>query len=174
MSPLPRPRSVTAARRAAVAGAVLLTLVRASGARAQRGAPPPMSHAEMGMGFNQDRAQHHFRLYTEGGAIEVVAKDPADHTTRDEIRMHLRHLARMFADGDFSTPMFVHEPEHVPGTAVLTERRRTIQYRYADVANGGRVNIVTRDSVALAALHDFLRYQITAHRTGDPVRPMRR
>ncbi len=174
MSPLSSPRSAMSARRSVFAGAALLTLVLASGVRAQHGAAPPMSHAEMGMGFNQDSAQHHFRLYTDGGAIEVVAKDPADHTTRDEIRMHLRHLAGMFADGDFSTPMFVHEPEHVPGTAVLTKRRRMIQYRYGDIPNGGRVDIATRDSAALAALHDFLKYQITAHHTGDSVKPVRR
>ncbi len=175
MPPLSVSRSSALRCRCRVAAAAAaLTLVAVSSAGAQRGAARPMSHAEMGMGFNQDSAQHHFRLYTDGGAIEVVAKNPANRTTRDEIRVHLRHLAGMFADGDFSTPMFVHEPEHVPGTVILAERRGVVKYEYREVPAGGRVNITTRDTVALAALHEFLRYQIAAHHTGDPLNPVGR
>jgi hypothetical protein len=31
------------------------------------------------------------------------------------------------------------------------------------------VDISTDDGAALAAIHDFLRYQITEHKTGDPM-----
>jgi hypothetical protein len=34
---------------------------------------------------------------------------------------------------------------------------------------GGRMDIVTKDGDALAALHEFLAYQIKEHQTGDPV-----
>jgi hypothetical protein len=37
------------------------------------------------------------------------------------------------------------------------------------VDNGGQVSIESNDPIALAAIHDFLRFQITDHGTGDPI-----
>jgi hypothetical protein len=31
------------------------------------------------MGFSHDKTTHHFRLYPDGGAIEVTADDPNDN-----------------------------------------------------------------------------------------------
>ena len=45
------------------------------------------------MGFSHDKTTHHFRLYADGGAIEVTANDPNDADSRDQIRMHLSHIA---------------------------------------------------------------------------------
>ena len=42
-------------------------------------------------------------------------------------------------------------------------------YRYRDTPGGGRVDIVTSDAEALEAIHAFLRFQITDHKTGDPL-----
>jgi hypothetical protein len=53
------------------------------------------------MGFSHEKATHHFRLYKDGGAIEVAANDAKDTESRDQIQMHLGHIAKMFADGDF-------------------------------------------------------------------------
>jgi len=155
-------------------GMVLVALGSPSSTQAQGGGAPPSGHGAMVMGFDQDSAVHHFHLYVDGGRIEVVAKHATDGKTRDEIRMHLRHLAGMFAGGDFSDPTLVHEPEHVPGTTVLSTRRAAIRYAYHDVPSGGRVDITTRDAAALTALHEFLKYQIAAHHTGDSLVPTRR
>jgi len=38
------------------------------------------------MGFSHDRTIHHFRLYADGGAIEVEANDAKDTASRDAIR----------------------------------------------------------------------------------------
>ena len=114
------------------------------------------------MGFDEATTVHHFRLYQDGGAIEVDTKD-----TKGQVRAHLSHIAKMFGDGDFEAPMLVHDTKDVPGIAVLAERRAGMTYRYAETAGGGRVDIVTTDPAALAALHEFLRYQIREHRTGD-------
>ena len=38
---------------------------------------------------------------------------------------------------------------------------------YREMPAGGRVDITTSDPAALAAVHDFLKYQITEHQTGD-------
>jgi hypothetical protein len=127
--------------------------------------------ATMAMGFDQDKTAHHFLLYDDGGAIDIAVKDAGDTADRDAIRSHLPHIAAMFGDGDFDVPMLVHDTKDVPGTAVLSARKAAISYRYRETPRGGRVDIVTSDREALAALHDFLRYQIHEHQTGDPAVP---
>ena len=62
-----------------------------------------------GMGFSHAATTHHFLLKADGGAIQVEANDPADTASRDNIRMHLSHIAKAFATGDFAIPMFVHD-----------------------------------------------------------------
>lgn len=49
-----------------------------------------------------------FFLKANGGVIEVAANDSADVASRDEISMHLQHIAQAFQSGDFDIPMFVH------------------------------------------------------------------
>ena len=73
----------------------------------------------------------------------------------------------MFGSGDFDVPMLVHEAKDIPGTAVLSARKESISYRYRETPEGGRVEIVTSDPETLKALHEFLRYQIQEHHTGD-------
>jgi hypothetical protein len=121
------------------------------------------------MGFDQHRTVHHFSLFADGGAIEVGVKDPADTKDRDAIRSHLPHIAMLFGRGDFNAPMLVHDSAKVPGAAVMAERKQAIRYQYVETPDGGRVNIVTTDADALAAVHAFLRFQIAEHKTGDPL-----
>ena len=64
--------------------------------------------------------------------------------------------------------MLVHDSKNVPGTKAMTERKGAIRYQYVETANGGRVDILTSDPAALAAVHQFLTFQITEHKTGDP------
>jgi hypothetical protein len=42
-----------------------------------------------------------------------------------------------------------------------------IEWKFEETPNGGRVRITTKDTEALAAIHEFLRFQIEDHRTGD-------
>jgi hypothetical protein len=130
------------------------------GASNQRGA--------MVMGFDQARTTHHFLIFNDGGAIDVSVNDSADTKTRDEIRSHLPHIAMMFGDGSFNAPMLVHDSTNVPGTKAMAERKGAIRYQYVETAKGGRVNIVTADRDALAGVHEFLKFQIAEHKTGDP------
>ena len=124
--------------------------------------------AAMVMGFDQDRTTHHFWLFDDGGAIDVGVKESADTNNRDAIRSHLPHVAMMFGEGNFDAPMLVHDSKSVPGTKGMAERKGVIRYQYVETANGGRVNIVTTDPDALAAVHQFLKFQIGEHKTGDP------
>ena len=119
------------------------------------------------MGFDQSRTTHHFTLFQDGGAIDVSVNDPADAKNRDAIRSHLPHIAMMFGSGDFDAPMLVHDSKNVPGTNVMAVRREQIRYTYVETPAGGRVNIVTTDAQALEAVHQFLKFQIQEHKTGD-------
>lgn len=118
------------------------------------------------MGFDQQKTTHHFYLYPDGGAIDVSANDPNDAADIKAARAHLPHIAKMFGEGDFSAPVLVHDT-NVPGTADMARLKDRLSYRYEETARGGRVNIVTADPDALAALHRFLRFQIADHKTGD-------
>jgi hypothetical protein len=118
------------------------------------------------MGFSHEKTTHHFRLYADGGAIEVTANDARDTGSRDQIRMHLSHIAGMFAAGDFNTPMLVHD-QVPPGVPALQTLKGALTYHYEKSARGGRVVISTRNADALQAVHDFLRFQISDHQTGD-------
>jgi hypothetical protein len=124
--------------------------------------------ATKAMGFDQARTQHHFLLFSDGGAIDVSANDPTDTKNRSAIRSHLPHIAMMFGEGHFDSPMLAHDSKNVPGTKAMTERKGAIRYQYVETARGGRVNIVTSDPGALAAVHQFLKFQIAEHKTGDP------
>jgi hypothetical protein len=125
------------------------------------------------MGFDQQRTAHHFRLYDDGGAIDVGVKDPGHTADRDAIRRHLPHIASLFAEGRFDLPMLVHDTQ-VPGTADLTRLKAQVAYTYVETPAGGRVDIVTRHPEALAAVHRFLAFQIADHRTGDVTAVSRR
>jgi hypothetical protein len=129
---------------------------------------PANQRAATVMGFDQDRTAHHFLLFKDGGAIDVSVKDQADTKNRDAIRSHPPHIAMMFNEGNFDAPMLVHDSKNVPGTKAMTERKGAIRYQYVETAKGGRVDIVTSDPAALAAVHQFLKFQIAEHKTGDP------
>ncbi len=118
------------------------------------------------MGFSHEKTTHHFRLFADGGSIEVTANDRNDTESRDQIRMHLSHIAGMFADGNFQAPMLIHD-RVPPGVPVLQRLKSRVTYRYEEIEGGGRVRIVTRDKEALHAVYDFLRFQIADHHTGD-------
>lgn len=118
------------------------------------------------MGFSHEKTTHHFRLYADGGAIEVTANDPNDTGSRDQIRMHLAHIAGMFAAGDFNAPMLIHG-EVPPGVPVLRELKGDVKYKFEKLDRGGRVRISTKNADALRAVHEFLRFQISDHQTGD-------
>jgi hypothetical protein len=164
-------------------GAVAIALVAASlaGFAGQKPASSTSSehHEQVArrgdtvMGFSHLETRHHFRLFADGGEIEVVANDPRDTATRDQIRMHLGHIAKMFAAGDFNAPMLIHG-RTPPGVPVMKKLRADIAYRFQPTARGGRVVISTQDPRAIGAVHEFLRFQIADHQTGDSTKVTRR
>jgi hypothetical protein len=126
------------------------------------------------MGFDQQKTAHHFRLYEDGGAIEVSVKDTADAEELNAIRAHLPHIATMFADGEFDAPMLVHDTKNVAGAADSRAPEGAAPIQLCGDAGRRTRGHRTTDKDALNALHAFLRFQITDHQTGDPVSPTRR
>lgn len=121
-----------------------------------------------GMGFDQERTTHHFLLTKSGGIIQVTANSAADKNSVAQIRMHLHHIENSFQSGDFNIPMFVHG-QTPPGVPVMTRLKDQIQYRYEEIENGGRVSISSENAEAVNAVHEFLKFQIREHKTGDPL-----
>jgi hypothetical protein len=118
------------------------------------------------MGFDQNKTTHHFLLAGNGGRIVVTANSASDTESVASIRKHLHHIAEAFAHGDFSIPMQVHN-QPPSGTAEMARLKQAITYRYEDVADGGAVVIGSDNPEAIAAIHDFLKFQVTEHHTGD-------
>ena len=79
---------------------------------------------------------------------------------------HLTHIAKAFSNGDFAIPMFVHDTVP-PGVPVMKQVGDKITYKFEATPTGGRVLITTTDPRALAAVQQFLRFQIAEHETGD-------
>ena len=165
--------------------AALITAAAAFGVYArQQGQRPAQGHGHDGhadgvnergdhvMGFDHEKTKHHFLLHADGGAIEVTANEAGDGESRDRIRKHLGHIARMFAEGNFKAPMLIHA-RTPPGVPVMRRLKSEIRYEYEETERGARVSIKTGNAEALAAVHEFLRFQIKDHESGDSteVRP---
>jgi hypothetical protein len=80
--------------------------------------------------------------------------------------MHLKHVARMFTGGNFNAPMLIHD-QRPPGVPVMQELKGEIEYNFEKIDRGAAVRIFTKNPKALKAIHDFLRFQIKEHKTGD-------
>jgi hypothetical protein len=118
------------------------------------------------MGFSHAKTTHHFRLKPDGGVIEVEVNDSTDKASSDQINSHLREIAGKFAAGDFTAPMLIHA-QTPPGVPVMKQLKAKIKYQVEPMARGTRLRLTSSDAQAIAAIHEFLRFQIADHKTGD-------
>ena len=116
------------------------------------------------MGVDQTSSSHFFDLIPTGARI-VLQRDSVDSRGTATIRAHLRKLASSFAAGDFSMPEATHAAT-VPGTAVMALRRKAISFRVHYLPRGTEVVMTTRDTAALTAIGEFVRFQRMDHRSG--------
>lgn len=58
--------------------------------------------------------------------------DSGDKENMMAIRSHLSHIAMMFGDGDFSTPMFIHD-SIPPGVTTMKLIKSAIHYAYEEM-----------------------------------------
>jgi hypothetical protein len=125
-----------------------------------------VTRGNQAMGFDAAKTTHHFSLSPTGGTIEITANDPDDTSSRDAIQAHLQHIALKFQEGDFKIPMFIHD-QVPPGVPLMKRLKGAITYEYVAIEHGGRVVMATANPEAISAIHDFLRFQIEEHHTGD-------
>ena len=145
---------------------VLLALPLAGSAAAQDSSFAAMqARGKMAMGVDQYTSWHRFDPLADGGRI-MLQRDSTDTAGTRAIREHLQDIAMRFRAGDFAIPGFVHA-QQVPGTPVMAAKRTAIRYVFHPLPGGGEVRIVSRDSAAVAAVHQFLAFQRTEHRVGE-------
>jgi hypothetical protein len=123
------------------------------------------SRGDAAMGFDHMKTTHHFALRPYGGDIDVSVNDPADTASRDRIRHHLSMIQKKFSAGDFTDPMFIHD-RVPPGVPAM--KAGHVKYEYSTTPNGARLKLSSFDEKTIAAIHDFLNFQIEDHQTGDP------
>jgi hypothetical protein len=146
----------------------LFAVVLASGmAFAQADHDSQLAHrSDHEMGFSHEKTTHHFELNQDGGIIEVRANDLKDTESRDHIRGHFHHIVQMFAAGNFNVPMLVHA-QSVPGTVLMSQAKDQLHWELQETPRGAKIVIAADNKRALDAVHEFLRFQIADHKTGD-------
>jgi hypothetical protein len=122
------------------------------------------ARGKVAMGVDQYTSVHHFESLADGGRIRLE-RDRSDPAGAGQIRRHLQSIAVAFAQGNFALPGMVHDRE-VPGTKVMAERRSRIRYAVDTLPQGGELRIQSKDSIAIAAIHEFLAFQRRDHRSG--------
>ncbi len=121
-------------------------------------------------GFDQSRVTRHYFLLKNGGAVEVTAKDENDKATVQAIQNYLKKEAESWTKGNFETvtQIYGRAPE---GTPVMKKLRDDITFAAVAEPNGAILRILTINTQAKSAIYDYLRFQIAAHKTGDPTTP---
>jgi hypothetical protein len=119
------------------------------------------ARGQVAMGVDQYTSHHVFEPLPDGGRI-VLQRDSVDPAGTATIRAHMVTIAAAFAQGDFRLPGLVHDMT-VPGTEVMAARRDRIHYSADTVPRGGELRIQSDDSVAVAAIHEFLAFQSMDH-----------
>jgi hypothetical protein len=120
------------------------------------------------MGFDHLKTTHHFLLANDGGSILVEANDMGDTESRDQIRRHLHHITTMFSEGNFEVPMLIHE-KTPPGSETMKQLKNEIGYEFRETERGASIKISSTNPQAIEAIHEFLKFQVTEHKTGDPL-----
>ena len=142
----------------------LILLVACGGGRAKDADDfsAMQTRGEHVMGVNQYTSAHVFEDLPDGGRIVLERADLADTAGIKTIRAHMRDIADAFRAGDFTKPFEVHA-QTVPGTGIMRAKRAAISYEPSDLPKGGEVLIKTTDPTAIAAVHEFLAFQRSAH-----------
>ena len=102
------------------------------------------------MGFSHDSTTHHFHLLKDGGEIVVIANDPKDTASVEQIRMHLSHIVKMLSNSNFNAPMMIHDTTP-PGVATMIRLKSDVRYTLSEIPQGAKIRIGTSSSEATDA-----------------------
>jgi hypothetical protein len=115
------------------------------------------------MGVDQYTSAHVFEDLPDGGRILLDRDDASDSASIVTIRLHMRQIASDFRAGEFVKPFHVHAMT-VSGTATMKELRDRIAYEITDRPRGAELRMRSTDSRAVAAIHEFMKFQRSDHR----------
>jgi hypothetical protein len=118
--------------------------------------------------FDQKEIALHFLLFANGGAIDLVAKDSSKSSGHEVLRKSAHQISENLAAGNFDRPLFP-EAAPPPNLPALRKQKAAFVYQTEEITNGLRIRITTSDPGARETLHDFLRFEIAANKTGDAV-----
>jgi hypothetical protein len=133
----------------------------------------------LAMGFDQDKASHHFYLTEAGGRIiEVGVNETTDAETLRQVHHHLRTISQQFAEGVFTSPVATHA-EMPPGAHVMRERKARINcgllikhsdqvlYGLWGIGSGGLVTALLWPRSVIAPLVPIRQIRATERSTAD-------
>jgi hypothetical protein len=138
--------------------ALLLTL-RSDATHAQATTPYPGGSP---FPFDQKKIALHFQLLADGGAIDLMPIDSPANACREIAR----NISQNLAAGNFDLALFS-EPVAPPNVSELRKHKADFTYRIEEIAYATRIRIATTTTAARTELHNFLRFEITARKTGD-------
>ena len=117
------------------------------------------------MGVDQYTSAHKFEDLSDGGRIELQ-REVDDTAGVNQIRKHFMEIAESIRRGDFRAPGLVHATT-VPGVAVMMAKRNALRVVIRNLPRGGELRLSSDDPEVVQAIHDFLAFQRTEHRTGE-------
>jgi hypothetical protein len=118
------------------------------------------------LGTDAGKVVQHYYLVKNGGVIEFTAKDPNDSASVNAIRKYLDVQKDLFEKGKNDTDTDVHGK--VPdGLLVMKKLRGEITFYTVNSEGGAVLRMFSVNNQARQAIHDFMKFQIAEHKTGD-------
>lgn len=151
-----------------LAGFFLIAVL--AGAQAAPAANPEQeveSRFSRAMGVPVEKVTVHFYLVKNGGVVELSAKNPTDTTTAAALQKYLQNQKDLWEKGKETAVTDVHlrAPE---AASTMRRLRNDITFFMAKTDSGGVLRMFSINEQARAAIQDYLRFEITEHKTGDP------
>jgi hypothetical protein len=121
------------------------------------------------LGFDLTKTNQHFYLYKNGGAIDLSAKNIEDVGSIAAVRRYLEKQEKAFAAGDIELQKQVYATELPPSLLLIRKLRDEISFSYTSTDEGGALRMFTINNKAREAIHDYLKHEIKANQTDDPL-----
>jgi hypothetical protein len=120
------------------------------------------------LGTDAEKIVQHYYLVKNGGVIEFTAKDPADNATISTVQKYLDAQKNLFEKGkaDADTEIYGKVPD---GLQALKKLRNEITFFAVNTDGGAALRMFSVNEQARQAIQDFLKFQISEHKTGDPL-----
>jgi len=146
---------------------LLLILVTLAAAQAATSSESEMNaRFSKVLGTDVDKVVQHYYLVKMGGVIELTAKDPNDTATITALRKYLEAQKALYEKGKNDSDAEVHGK--IPdGLATMKKMRNDITFYSTETDSGAVLRMFSVNDQARQAVHDFMKFQISEHKTGD-------